>query len=187
MKDFLKVILFISIIIFIENKAMKYRCGTNDLKIKPKVIKPKFPVNKENPSYKRKLDDVDEDGFKKFNIYVDKYNIKKEIARNYLEDYQDLILESLDKAANTLQNLLRVRPLSEWIQFTNTELNDLNLISWDFTKFGSRAIIREVDLKSLDIDLVIFSTIEEMDDEVIAAAAPIYTQESNHQPILGMV
>ena len=187
MKDFLKVILFISIIIFIENKAMKYRCGTNDLKIKPKVIKPKFTVNKDNPSYKRKLDDVDEDGFKKFNIYVDKYNIKKEIARNYLEDYQDLILESLDKAANTLQNLLRVRPLSEGIQFSNTELNDLNLISWDFTKFGSRAIIREVDLKSLDIDLVIFSTIEEMDEEVIAAAAPIYNQESNHQPILGMV
>jgi hypothetical protein len=59
------------------------------------------------------MDDIDEDGFKSFNIYVDEYNIKYELEGTKLEEHQDLILSALDRAAGTLQNLLRIRPLEE--------------------------------------------------------------------------
>ena len=71
MKYFFRQFLIISLIILVENKfSHHYRCGTNDLKIKPKPLKPKISKNKEAPLHKRRMDDIDEDGFKSFNIYL---------------------------------------------------------------------------------------------------------------------
>ena len=184
MKFSIRLLLIISLIILAENKYKpKYRCGTNDLKIKPKALKPKFEINKESPSYKRRMEDMDEEGFKSFKIYIDKSTIKTQIEGDEL----DLILNSLDKAAGTLQNLLRIQPLLYGYQFSNEELEDLDLVEWEKDKFGDEALENEIDMNTLGIDLVIFPILDEMEKEVIAAASPMYTQEENSQPILGVV
>ena len=189
MKSFIiKYILIFSLITKITTNKFHYRCGTNDLKIKPKILGPKFSKNKSkvnsNPLEKRKLDDIDEDGFKSFNIYIDKYNIIKELSRNKMKDHQEIILNALDKAAETLEKLLRVKPITDGLQFSNDELKDIGINSWDERKFGDKALDNNIDMKSLGIDLVIFSTFEEMDEDVIAAAAPVFMQRDNHQPVL---
>ena len=183
----LRLILLISIITFIENKKMKYRCGINNLKIKPKVLMPKFKINKEDPLNKRKLDDIDEDGFKSFNIYIDKKNIKKELELSDMDDYEEIITDALDKAGETLEKLLRVKPIEDGLQFSNDELFDLGLTTWEYSSFGNKALRRNIDMKSLGIDLIIFSSLQEMEEETIAAASPVFTQDSNHQPILGII
>ena len=188
MKNILTLLIFISIIIFTENKNVNYRCGINKLKKKLKELNPKFIINKDDPLYKRRLSDIDKDGFKTFNIYVDKYNIKKDLANSNIKDHSDIIINSLDKAANTLQKLLRVKPLKYGYQFSNDELENYDIHNWDTKKFGDDAVKRGIDMNKLGIDLVIFATIDnDMDEGTIAAATPCYTQISNHQPILGIV
>jgi len=189
MKYFFRQILIFSLIILAENKiSHHYRCGTNDLKIKPKPLKPKLSKNKEAPLHKRKMNDIDEDGFISFNIYVDKYNIEYELEGTELEDYKEIILNALDRAAGTLQNLLRIKPLEESFQFSDEELEEEYLSNWDPDLFGDQAIENDIDINSQGIDLVIFSTLDyEMEEETIAAATPIYVQESNNQPVLGIV
>jgi len=188
MNYFIRLFLIISLFFLSENKSKpKYRCGTNDLQIKPKKLKPKFKINKESSLFKRRLDDIDEEGFKSFKIYIDKNNIKKQIAGTDLKSYQDIILNSLDKAAGTLQKLLRIQPLLYGYQFTDEELLDLDLIAWDKSKFGDQALAEKKDMNTLGIDLVIFPIIDEMEETTIAAATPIYTQNTNSQPILGVV
>ena len=168
-------------------KTGPYHCGTNNLKIKPKNLEPKIEVNIDDLSYKRRMSDIDEDGFKNFNIYVDKINIKKDIRKYKLQEYSDLILNSLDKAANALQKLLKVKPLKNGFQFTDDELIDVEVDYWDSSKFGDEAIRRNIDMNILGIDLIIFSKIEKLEENTIAQASARYTQSSNHQPILGTV
>ena len=107
---------FLLINIIISNKTSQYHCGTNNLKIKPKNLEPKIEINIEDPSYKRRMSNIDEDGFKNFNIYVDKINIEKDIAYYKLQEYRSLILNSIDKAASTLGKLLKVKPLVKGLQ-----------------------------------------------------------------------
>ena len=188
MNYFIRLFLIISLVLLAKNQYKpKYRCGTNDLKIKPKKLKPKFKINKESSLFKRRLDDIDEEGFKSFSIFVDKNNIKKQLAGTNLKAYQDIIINSLDKAAGTLQKLLRIQPLLYGYQFSDEELQDLDLIAWDKTRFGDQALAEEKDMSTLGIDLIFFPIMEEMEESTIAAATPIYTQERNSQPILGIV
>ena len=42
-----------------------FKCGKNDLKLKPKPSNNRIPIDQSNLNYKRKLDSV---GFKNFNI-----------------------------------------------------------------------------------------------------------------------
>ena len=94
-----------------SNLATQFHCGTKNLKIKPKPLEPNIEIDKTDPSYKRRIDDIDEDGFKKFNTYVDKINIQNELEENKMKEYTEIILNALDKAAGALQKLLKVKPL----------------------------------------------------------------------------
>jgi len=191
MKYFFRQFLIISLIILVENKfSHHYRCGTNDLKIKHKPLKPKLSKNKEAPLNKRRMDDIDEDGFKSFKIYVDEVNIKYELEEAELLDYEEIILNALKRAAGTLQNLLRIKPLEDNMQFSDEDLQGeyIYISEWDRELFGDQAYENGIDINSQGIDLVIFTTLDdEMEEETIAAASPIYTQETNNQPVLGIV
>ena len=39
-------------------------------------------LKKESPSYKRRMEDICEEGFKSFKIYLDNSNIKKQLEGN---------------------------------------------------------------------------------------------------------
>ena len=181
------LIIINSIIIITSNEKLNYHCGTNNLKIKPKILKPKRVINTTDPSYKRRMEDLDEDGFKNFNIYVDKLNIEYDLKRFRMNEYHDIIINSLNKAAETLQKLLRVKPLDYGYQFEKEDFEEIGINKWDKEKFGEKAMSKNVDMLTLGIDLIIFATIEEMDDYTIAAATPIYMQPNNYQPIFGII
>lgn len=89
-------LILISAIIHISNaKDQKnfYKCG-GDAFIKSEKIEidPK-PINYNNQKYKRRLKDIDDDGFKKFNIYVDMANIENDIKVNNLTKYRSLFID----------------------------------------------------------------------------------------------
>ena len=109
--------------IMLSKEIRPYKCGVNNIKSKPKGLKPMIKVNKTDPSYKKRMIDIDKDGFKTFNIYVDKNNIKIYIKKYNLESYQDLIIRSLEKAAQTLKKILRVKPLVDGCQFIEEYFN----------------------------------------------------------------
>ena len=75
------------------------------------------------------MEDIDEEGFKSFKIYLDNYNIKKQLEGTELEEYKDIILNSLDKAVDTLQNLLRIQPLLYGYQFRFDCMKKINLLT----------------------------------------------------------
>ena len=78
------------------------------------------------------MSNIDKDGFKNFNIYVDKINIEKDIEYYRLQKHRSLILNSIDKAASTLGKLLKVKPLVKGLQFSDEELNDIEIYYWDW-------------------------------------------------------
>ena len=73
------------------------------------------------------MDDIDEDGFKKFNIYVDKVNIGTDLIIYNMVEYSDIIFNSLDKAAGTLQKLLKVKPLKDHLRIYPNDLYNIGI------------------------------------------------------------
>lgn len=127
--SFLIYILF-STNIMLSKEISPYKCGVNNITTRPKGLKPMVKVNKTDPSYKRRMTDIDEDGFKTFNIYVDTKNLEKDLIEYKLNNYQDLIISSIEKAAITLQKLLKVKPLDDGCQFPDEILSDLGISDW---------------------------------------------------------
>ena len=128
------ILIIIINIVKIHNQNSKYKCGVDSLAKKEiREIHPK-PIDNNNPLYKRRLQDIDKDGFKKFNIYMDMTNIEKEIELYELEDYSDLFIQSINKAIDTLENLLKVYPQGDDL---DNNINDddiyyyLDIDYWD--------------------------------------------------------
>ena len=171
-----------------KNQNIRYKCGADSfIKKEIKEIDLK-PIEHNNPLYKRRLKEIDEDGFKKFNIYMDMTNIKKEIELYKLEEYSDLFVNSINKAVETLENLLKVHPQDLDINLGDDELFDiLGINYWDKEKFGTEPYEKGITLFSLDIDLVIFGKFEEMEEGVLAAATPAFINRVTGQPLVGMV
>ena len=128
------------------------------------------------------MDDIDEDGFKKFNIYVDKVNIGTDLIIYNMVEYSDIIFNSLDKAAGTLQKLLKVKPLKDHLRIYPNDLYNIGIYSWDRKKFGTI-----LDMSMHGIDLIIFPKIACLGGGVVAQASLSYTQAENDQPVLGIV
>ena len=166
------ILIIIINIVKIHNQNIKYKCGVDSLAKKEiREIRPN-PIVYNNPLYTRRLQDIDKDGFKKFNIYMDMTNIEKEIELYELEDYSDLFIQSINKAIDTLENLLKVYPQGDILD--NNLYDDisyyLEIDYWDKDKFGTKAIEKGITLLSLDIDLLIFGKFEDMEEGVLASA-----------------
>ena len=124
MEFHLTLIFFILIIKNCDNleRPKFYRCGFDDEKYDPIIIKDFKPINKTNLLYKRRLDS---DGFKDFNIYLDIANIENDIRINNLDKYHDLFINSMKKAVKTLTNLLKVKPLEDNFEIYDNVLQQL--------------------------------------------------------------
>ena len=188
----LTFIFFISIIeIILTQKQNKiYKCGVGHYKIKPPLPGKEISINYTNPLHRRRLPDVDSDGFKQFNIYLDNENLKEEIKTYKLENHQDTIINCLEKAANTLMSLLKVKFLNKDYILTDSQLKDYDINYWENEKFGDEAKNKGISLLSLGIDLVIFSRFENYgtgDTTTLATAGPMYIDNDSHQPYSGKV
>ena len=169
-----------------EERELLYKCLVDKYKIIPKVAKNSIPIDYNNPLYKRRLDNIDPDGFKKFNIYLDLENIKYEVELYNLTEYYDVYINSMKKAIETFQSLLKVKAITLNYQFSDDDLKALNIIKWNSSNFGSEAFSQKKGLLSLGIDLAIFGRFEDLGTETLATAGARY-MHTNGQPLIGIV
>ena len=148
-----------------------------------------IPINYTSPFYRRRLQDIDSDGFKKFNIYLDFENLKEEIKAYNLSKYQEVIISCMKKAANIFISLLKVKSLTTRYYFSDENLKKNKINYWEKDKFGDDAYKNNKNLLSLGIDLVIFSRIETFggSSSILAAASSIFEDNKTRQPIAGLV
>ena len=190
-----KYFLFILNLFFIINKINSeekrnfYKCGVNEFERIPKSAKiaKKIDTNSSLFTSRRRLDNIDSEGFKKFNIYLDLFNIKDDIKKYNLTNYQELFINSLNKAVETLKSLLRVKPPLYAYQFTDEDLQDININNWDKEKFGTEAKNKNIDTFNLGIDLIIFGEFSNLTEGVLASAGVEYLESETNQPLVGVV
>ena len=173
----LQIILIVNLIHCQNKKPPLYKCEHyEEEKINPL---PNHIV--ENP--KRRMDDVDEDGFKEFNIYFDLENIKNDIKTNGLEEHEEFFIRSIEKAVSTLKSLLRVKPLENNYVIFEEDFEKLNISKWDTSKINE-----ETGLKTQGIDLAIFGSIENLgSDQTLATATARAFDQPSGQPYIGVV
>ena len=186
--SYLLIFLFLTLIkVTFESPKTLYKCGKNHLKTKPQPAKNPIKVDRNNLSFRRKLSS---DGFKDFHIYVDFTNIEKEIEIYKLNNYKNLFISSINKAVDTLQKLLKVKPLKFSYYMENDFHKEIGINYWDSSKFGDEAVKNGVTTQSLDIDLIIFGRFvknDEIGDNTLASATCISYEEPAGQPVVGIV
>ena len=181
------IFLFLLINSTLEKDKIIYKCGKNDFKIKPQPLKSSIFLDHNNTVYKRRLDS---NGFKDFNIYFDYTNIKEEIKKYNLTQYENLFISSINKVINTFTDLLKVKPLKYAYYMSNKSIIKMNITYWDTSKFGDEAAEKGITTDSLDIDLIIFGRFasrKDLGENTLASAVSYYMEEWSGQPIVGLV
>ena len=92
-----------------KNDFIIYKCGADNIDFNPKPSTLIAKIDYENPEYRRILDNIDEDGFKNFNIYLDLYNFEDEIIKYKLNNTRGMFINGMNKAINTIESLLKVK------------------------------------------------------------------------------
>ena len=168
---------------FCSEKKYFHKCGVYEDNVIPSVHE-EIPFNEKDSSFKRRMDS---DGFKDFKIYLDLANLDIEIEQNNLTHYRDIYINSMNKAAKTLEKLIRVKPFRGGIYLTDEILKSFGIVKWDETKFGNETYKKNgTTLNSLGIDLIIFGKISNVNPSTLASAGPRRI-DSMKRPFVGVV
>ena len=174
-----------------RNLLGKYKCGSNKSENIPKPAKSLIMVEKNEPLVLRRLEDLDEVGFKNLTIYLDLKNLEEEMEENdFEEEYKSIIINSMEKAKSILEALIKVKYIKSDYNFKDEEIKNLKINYWDTTKFGTEPYNKKVSMKSLSIDLIIFSKLSkdnEFDEETLAQASPYLYDKDTAQPLVGVI
>ena len=172
-------------LVYCETKQPIFKCIYNDYDEKHPLSYVAIK-NDGTEKIKRKTDSSD---FKDFNIYLDLENIKNDIKNNGLEKNMNFFISSMEKAVNTLQTLLKVKPLEteSGYYIRDADFQELKITKWDKTKFGDEAINKHNSFQKQNIDLAIFGMLVELPNSTLATASANAFQDSNHQPFIGTV
>ena len=170
---------------FPEKLKPIFRCNADSIKSTPIIINTTLPMESKNSNYKRTLDNIDKDGFKDFNIYLDLLNFEDEIIKYNLTDKRELFINGMNKAIKTIKTLLKVKIPDKNYQITDEQINQIQIYNWNKSMIGDKAY----GLKYLGIDLVIFVRFgdnEELGNLTLATAGVQYLA-NNYQPLVGLV
>ena len=187
-----KVFVFLLIYFFAHINSQtvsQYRCGVDLHEHIPKAAT-SIPVAEDSPLIKRRLRDIDSDGFKKFNIYLDLFNIENEIKKYHLENLRDFFIDTMNKAIETLQALLKVKAYNSGLVFEDDDFLSDNITLWDKSKYGTEAKKKGITTLTNDIDLIIFGRFadtKEMGNATLASAHTSFLRSINGHPIVGVV
>ena len=166
-----------------KEKNYFYKCGVYDENIAP-IKAVGIPRNEDDPSFNRRLDS---DGFKDLKIYIDLENLKSEIKQNNLTHYQELYINSMNKAVRALEKLLKIKQSIKNFYIKDESLKQNGIEKWETSKFGTEAYtINRTTLTTLGIDLVIFCKISDKDSSNLASAKAILIDDLN-RPFGGLV
>ena len=161
-----------------------YRCGKAAFEPIEVSLQNVRPIN---PQTKRTLDNVDQDGFKDFNIYLDLLNFEEEVIQYNLQENRDLFVEGMTKAINTLKSLLRVKPHQKNWGYNDENILKININKWNRSLIGNETKKGMIDL---DIDLIIFVRFdikENLGEFTLANAGAEYLEPDTGKPLLGLV
>ena len=162
-----------------EEKKYLHGCGIYEIDNKPSDIQG-IPVIEDGQSFRRL---VDPKGFKDFVIHFYKENIEYEIKENNLTKNYDLIMNAIDKAINTLEKLLKVKPFKDNYALVDQIFNSCDIKYWEKDKYGSEAYYNHSKtLLHTGYDLIIFGKIYKTDPSILAGARPILLENSNGRP-----
>jgi hypothetical protein len=174
------------VLIYSQQDKLLHKCNYDTQQIQSKGIKPK-PFDKNDPLYKRRLNDLDEDGFKNMNIYVDLTNIKEEIKEYNLTPYESIFVNSITKVVDTLNSLLKVKYYNVTFNIDDDIFEKLDIKYWDTEKFGTEKTNMGITLTDLGIDLLILARLDDLGKNTLANAACQYHIVGPHQPLVGLV
>ena len=133
-----------------------YRCRIDTFEPIRVSLEKSKPINIQNSNSKRTLDNGDQDGFKDFNICLDLFNFEEEIIQYNLQDKRELYVKGMTNAINTLQSLLRIKPLKGNFVFKDEDIEEISINKWNSSLIGDKA---DKGMKELNIDLFIFCQI----------------------------
>ena len=196
MKDRNYLLLFLLLLLYsntiiARNLLGKYRCGSDKSENIPKPAKNYIKFKENEPLFLRQLEELDEDAFKNLIIYLDLTNLEEEMEENdFDEEYKAIIINSMKKAKSVLETLIKVKYINSDYNFKDEEIKDLKINHWDKDKFGTEAYNKNVSLKSLGIDLIIFSRLSydnEFDEDALAQASPNLYDKETFQPLVGVI
>ena len=159
-----------------ENDVL-FSCGTDDLEILPKADEG-IPINRARLLQNK----IDSDGFKDFKIYFDPFNLVKDLKNYNLIQYKNMFLNGIKKAIETLQKLLKVKPLKNNHLVKLSSLKRIGIDIWDTEKFGDESFYTN----SSGYDLIIFGRLADLGSSTLASATPI-DYEIDGPPFTGLV
>ena len=178
--------LFSLLLIYTNESPVKmkpiFKCGSDKTEPIPKLATEILPIK--NP--KRVLDNVDQDGFKEFNIFLDLNNFDYEVELYNLSSTREIFVSGMTKALNTIKSLLKVKPTENY-QFQDEDLRNESINKWNTTIVGSKA---SQGMSELGIDLFIFvrfGDAREMGELSLASASARYLDVKTGQPTLGII
>ena len=174
--------------ITMKNKIFVHKCIIDELEDTPIISQHNIPINTNNSLYKRRLQELDNEGFKNLNIFVDLYNVEEEIKINEITEFHDYIINGLKTAAESLCTLLKVKPhnIDDWM--SDQQLKNAKINYWDKTKFGDEAYKNGMTFFSTGIDIAIFARIGDLDEigySTLASSTVFYQEGSNGMPFAG--
>ena len=157
------------------------KCGSNKQIIPRKIEEIKI---KEDSGEKRKLDNDYHD----LNIVLEYKNIEKEIELNNLTSYKDLILNSMNKAAETLNSLLKAVQKRQCFLFYDDFVEEYGFYYWDKARFGINSTKKYFYTCDYGIDLLIFLRFinsEEKNDDSLVNSQIYWVKKADECPIIG--
>ena len=143
----LYIILFFSLTLCVKhsgNEKPRFKCRYDERKIFQKPSKITIPNERDNIKNFALGSTGD---FKDFNIYLDLENFNYEVSYYQLYAYQDLFLNGMKRAINTIQSLLKVKPVSKNYQYSDNEISSFGIHKWDKTKIGNEVINKKKECK----------------------------------------
>ena len=174
----------------IKNDSILYKCGFDKINFNPKPASLMTEIDKASPEYLRRLDNIDKDGFKDFNIYLDLYNFEDEIIEYRLYNHREMFINGMNKAIKTLESLLKVKSPKYNYLFYDEQIIDIEINNWDRNKIGNKTLKESHGLIYFNIDLYIFvrfGSKSEMGENVLASAIARYYDPNSGQPLIGLV
>ena len=185
------LLIFLAITINCNFEQPLYKCQHKDERNPLPNVVSKLSTKQKEEQRRRIEVETDSDGFRDLNIYLDLENIKKDIDENGLEDYKEELLSSIEKAVQTLESLLKVKPLQKPYALSNKNFEELGIQAWNTEIFGDEANEKEGNnFQALGIDLAIFGRILDLGDSTLATANAMAFQDSETnkgQPYAGIV
>ena len=176
-KIFLSVLFLLGRLCFCQENEVLYRCGADDLEFKP-IVDEGIPLNN-SQLLKRKLDS---EGFKEFKIYFDPTNLRKKMIQYNITQYENIFFDSIQKVIETLQKLLRIKPLQADHSVTLHSLHNADIECWDVEKFGNESFL----IQSTGYDLILFGTVKDLGESTLASAGQWHL-EGKARPYTGRV